>query len=867
MDRPRWNEIDKLLDTALELEPEKRKAFLDEACAGDPSLRKEIEALLAADEKARTFIEEPALVKHRGLLPEDVSEPFGSSFPFTFAHYLVLRRIGEGGMGKVYLAEDQRLSRKVALKILRPEFTRDPSRLQRFENEARAASALNHPNILTVHEIGREGQARFMATEFVEGETLRAVLSTCKIPIREAIEIAIQAASALAAAHAAGIVHRDIKPENIMLRPDGYVKVVDFGVAKITQPTDSGADEQSMTKEGEIIGTVKYMSPEQVRGLSIDARSDIFSLGVVLFEMVTGVVPFEGATRSDVMVSILERDAFPVRNYAPGAPKELESIVMKSLQKNAQDRYQTAAAMLDDLRQLKKKLEFSQDDRANQWFKVGPFQIPGTRWRPITFVLAAIAIILMFLFVLDKVRQTPPEIKSIAVLPLTNVNQDPEMDYLTDGMTETIIRSLSRLRDLEVMSRSTVFRYKGREVDPQTVGKELGVSAVLTGSVTNEGDDLLIRLDLADAHNNSAMWSHQYRGKASSLISIQSEIAMDIFTQLHTAATGDERSTIGENYTDNPEAYRLYLKGRYFWNKRTKEGLEKALLYFHQALETDPSYSLAWSGVADCYISRAFYSYAPPKDALPKAKAAAIKALEIDPSLAEAHVTLGHVAANFDWDWKTSEKEFKSGIQLNPNYSTGHQWYAIHYLIPLRRLDDALTELRLAQQLDPLSPLMTTFLGEALYFSRCYKEAEKECLQALELEPDFPVAHWHLGLIYQQQGLYDEALSEHRKAVELSGGSPRLKAALGQALATAGRRDEALQVLSQLQQGGYVSSLEVASIHLALGDKEQAFDFLEKAYEERSFHLTYLKVRPDFDSIRGDPRFESLTLRIGLQTP
>jgi TolB-like protein/Tfp pilus assembly protein PilF len=461
-----------------------------------------------------------------------------------------------------------------------------------------------------------------------------------------------------------------------------------------------------------------------------------------------------------------------------------------------------------------------------------------------------------------RFRKGTDHIESIAVLPFINESKQVELEYLTDGLTESIIRNLSRVPNLRVMARSTMFRYKKKDVDARTVGKDLGVRAVLTGRVIQRGDDLEISLELADARDNSYIWGNRYHGKTANLLSIQSDIATDISNKL---STGDERIA-AEHYTDNVEAYSLYLKGRYFWNKRTKDGLEKAILHFRQALDIDSNYALAWSGLADCYISQTFYEYAAPTEAMPNAKAAAMKALEIDESLAEAHITLAHVAVNYDWDWDASEREFKRGMELNPNYATGHQWYAIHYLMPIRRFDEALIELRQAQQLEPLSPLMTTFLGEALYYNRRYKEAENECRKALELEPNFPVAHWHLGLIHEQQGSFDEAISEHRKAVDLSGGSPRLIAALGHALAVAGKREEALQVVTELNQRQYVSALEVSTIYLALGDKKRTFKLLEKAFKERSFHITYLKIRPEFDSIRNDEHFESLISQLGLQS-
>lgn len=789
------------------------------------------------------------------------------SVPNTIGHYRVLRKIGEGGMGEVYLAEDSRLLRKVALKILPSEFTKEPDRLRRFQNEARAASALNHPNILVVHDIGHVDRVHFIATEYVEGKTLRTQLSAGRLSVPEVLEIAIQTINALASAHEVGIVHRDIKPENIMLRPDGYVKVLDFGLAKITQPSGSTdiTEAPTITEAGYVMGTVKYMSPEQVRGLLVDARSDIFSLGVLLYEMVAGVTPFQGETRSDVIAAILERDPLPMANYSADVPEEMEWIVNKMLHKNREDRYQTARELLNDLRHFKHGLGVSFELKRSAPAKTKKSsRAPEISFK---FVFGILAVILLIVLSLYQFKKGTGDISSIAVLPLVNVGRQTEMEYLTDGITETIIRSLSQLPNLRVMARSTVFRYKTREVDPRTVGKDLGVHAVMTGRVIQHGDDLAITIELADARNNSYIWSHQYRGKASNLLSTEAEIATDISERLRLRLSGEEKRLLTKRYTDNAEAYQLYLKGRYFWNKRTKDGIEKGITYFRQALDTDPAYALAWSGLADSYISKTFYHYAAPKEAMPKAKAAATRALAIDGSLAEAHISLAHVTANFDWDWADSEKKFKRGIELNPNYATGHQWYALHYLIPNARLDEALTELKRAQELDPLSPLMSTFLGETLYFERRYDEAEKQCLKALELQPNFHIAHWHLGLIYEQQRMYEQAISEHRKAIEASGGSPRLIAALGHAFAIAGKRGDAVQVIAQLNElskHNYASPFELAAIYVALGQKERAFELLEDAYNERSFHLTYVKVRPDFDPIRNDPRFANLIRRIGL---
>jgi eukaryotic-like serine/threonine-protein kinase len=651
-----------------------------------------------------------------------------------------------------------------------------------------------------------------------------------------------------------------------MLRPDGVVKVLDFGLAKVIQSDSSTevTEAPTITEAGYVMGTVKYMSPEQVRGLPVDARSDIFSLGIVVYEMLAGVGPFEGQTGSDSIAAILEKDPLPMANHSADVSDELELIVSKMLRKDREDRYQTAKELLNDLRLFKHKQQVSSDV-----IRSGPAKTKKTfsiRLHEISskFVFGTLAIILLLVLSFYQLKKATGNINSIAVLPLVNVGKQTEMEYLTDGITEIIIRSLSQLPNFRVMAQSTVFRYKRREVDPQTVGRELGVRAVMTGRVIQNGDNLLITIELADARNNSYIWSHQYHGKTADLLSIQSEIATDISERLRLRLSGKEKELLAKGFTDNVEAYQLYLKGLYFWNKRSKEGIDKGISYFHQALETDPAYALAWSGLADSYIALAFYEYAAPKDAMPKVRAAAMRALAIDESLAEAQTSLAHVAVNFDWDWAASEKIFKKAIQLNPNYPVVHQWYGTHYLTPIARFNEALAEVKRAQELDPLSPLRLTFVGATFYFARQYQEAERQCKKALELESNFPVTHWHLGLIYEQMGNYEQAISEHKKAIEFSGGSPRLVAALGHAYAIAGMREEAMQVITQLNQHDYVSPLELAAIHVGLGEKEKAIELLEKAYNDRSFHLTYLKVRQDFDPIRNDTRFADLIRRIGL---
>ncbi|PYS80385.1 MAG: hypothetical protein DMF67_20580 [Acidobacteria bacterium] len=830
----------------------------------------------------------------------------------TISHYRIIRRLDRGGMGEVYLAEDTRLGRPLALKLLLAEYTRDAARLRRFEQEARAASALNHPNILTIYEVGEAGERHYIATEYVEGETLRRKIKRAPLSVGEAADIAAQAAEALSAAHAAGIVHRDIKPENVMLRPDGYVKVLDFGLAKLVERRGADGEAETQmaeTNPGAVMGTTWYMSPEQARGLQVDARTDVWSLGVVLYEMLAGRPPFVGSTSSHVIVSILEREPPPLDNFLPDAPPRLEHILTKALAKDRDARYPSMREMLEDLLALRQSLGASGasraapsrlihetaaargvgatagsrgahatavtgDDpasrtgahaRATQELRFDTSVLRPARRRGTTALVAAVvaAVLLVGAYVLYTRLTSARGINAIAVMPFRNAGGDPSTEWLSDGITESLINSLSPSPGLKVMSRNSVFRYKGKDVDPAQVARELGVSAVLTGRVEQRGEDLLVSVELIDARDDSHIWGEQYNRKLSDVLGVQQQIAREIASRLR--ARLQPGAAEPKTYTHDGEAYQDYLRGRYFWNKRTEDGFRKAVGYFNQAIERDPNYALAYSGLADTYALMSDYSILPPNEAMPKARAAAERALALDDTLAEAHTSLAFVRMAYDWKWDEAGEDFRRAIELNPNYATAHQWYA-SYLVQVGRFGESLSEIRHAQELDPLSSIISANAGLFLYYAHQYEQATAQLHKTLEVNDQFGVAHLYLGYVFlQQPGHASDAVAEFQKAQAYMGDDPETLAALGNAYAAAGRRADAQKVLDQLRersQHSYVSPYWLAVIYAGLGDREHAFDSLERAYQDRHPGMILLKYDPRFDPLRRDPRLTKLIQRI-----
>jgi serine/threonine-protein kinase len=863
----RWQQIERLYFAVLEQEPEERAAFLESAGASDESLRREVASLLATGDRVGSFMEPPASAVAAAPL---ATAPPPSIIGERLGRYRILSLLGKGGMGEVYLAEDTTLGRKVALKLLPALFTSDRKRLRRFEQEARAVSALNHPNIITIHEIGQINDLHYLVTEYIEGETLRQRIEREPLSLSHVLEIAAQVANALAAAHAAGITHRDIKPENVMVRPDGLVKVLDFGLAKLTEERagewGSGrAGELATlaptpplsTDPGMVMGTIGYMSPEQVRGGEANAPSDIFSFGCVLYEMVTGQRAFARPTAAETMAAILQDEPPEIAASDKDLPDELERVIRHCLEKNPAERFQSARDLVGELREM---LSGSS--------QVKSVSAPArAHAHPAMWIAAAMAFLLLgvALYLFTGRGQT---IDSLAILPLENASANPDAEYLSDGIAESIISSLSQLPRLRVMARSTVFRYKGQKVDPRQVGHDLHVDAVLTSSLMQRGETLIIHTELVKVADGSQLWGEEYHRKFSDVLAVQEEIAKQISEKLRLKLTGEEQRRLTKRYTENTGAYRLYLLGRYYWNRRTPESLNKGVEYFQQAIDKDPNYALAYAGLADSYsLLGSTIGGLLPRETFPKAKTAALKALEVDDTLAEAHAARALVSLRYDWDWPTTEREIKRAIELNPNYATAYQWYAA-YLAAMGRPDGAIAEIKRAQELDPLSLIVNAVAGFHLYEARQYDRAVEQCQKALDLDLNFAQAHLFLGQAYEQKARYEEAIAELKKAVALSPNTPFIVSALGHAYAVSGQTGEAMKILDQLQelsQQRYISPHEMAIIYAGLGEKEQAFAWLEKAYADRSWRLPYLnKAEPRLDSLRSDPRFADLVRRVGL---
>lgn len=896
----RMRQIEELFLAALEHRSGERTAYLSAACGKDAELFEEVRKLIAAHERAGSFLDSPA---YTPLAGNNIDSAFQLEMGCLLGQYRILKMIGRGGMGEVYLAQDSKLHRRVALKLLPAHVTRDEQCLKRFQQEAYAASALSHPNILTIYDIGKQDDLHFIATEYIEGETLRQMMmNRDKVTIEQAIEIIIQVAVALSAAHATGIIHRDIKPENIMLRLDGYVKVLDFGLAKRAESLgpqfDASALQVIETEPGMVMGTISYMSPEQARGKTVDARTDIFSLGIVLYEMVAGCAPFAGESGADVLVAILEKEPPPLVRYAPDTPAQLQNIISKALRRDRDERYQTMQDLLADLKELREQIQAQTklersislaakpanlvaepesgiaakarkiDAAEARTISSAEYLISGIKRHKKMALLALVFVIIIAAGIgyYLLARKSESAIDSIAVLPFVNQNHDPETEYRSDGLTESIINDLAQLSSLRVIARSSVFRYKGKETDPLVAGKELGVRAVLTGRLLERGDNLIISVELTDVRENKQLWGQQYEQKITDLLYMERNIAKAISANLRLKLSGAEQSRMSNHYTENPAAYQLYLKGRFYWNKRTGESLKKSIEYFNQAIEIDPRDALSYAGLADAFVLIPNYSAGSPQEFYPKAKAAARKALELDETLAEAHTSLAQALFAYDWNFAESTREFKRAIELNPNYATARHWYANSVLLAMGQFDEAIGEGKRAQELDPLSLIINADLGADYFYARQYDRSIEQLQKTLEMDQGFYTAHYFLGMAYAMKGAFPEAIAQYRRAQQLSD-DPFVLAYLGHAFAASGNRAEALKTLNQLKaiaKRRYVPAYGFAIIYAAIGEKDQAFEWLEKLYQDRAFDIAYINVDPFFDKLRADPRFADLVGRVGL---
>jgi eukaryotic-like serine/threonine-protein kinase len=825
--------------------------------------------------------------------------------------YEIRAKIGEGGMGEVYLGEDMQLHRQVALKVLPAEMYAHRDRMRRFIQEAQAAAALNHPNIAHIYEIGESNNVNFIAMEFVDGITLRQVIHENKTEFSKILRYLQHSAEGLAKAHASGVVHRDLKPDNIMITRDGHAKILDFGLAKLfetksTSPAEpSEADTVMMpvhSTPGVVMGTVGYMSPEQAQGKLVDQRSDIFSFGCLLYESTAGHRPFVADSTIDTLHKIIHDPAPAITDSNPSASPELQRIIRKCLAKEPEKRYQTIRDTANDLEELieemkgvsnlERSVALSSTASISDAAKSTNAELGGESTRSVrgqptssaeyivtsikrhkiaTTVIAGLALIAFAAATLTvraylHARDTEIAIESIAVLPFENQNRDPNSEYLSDGLTESIINSLTQLPGLRVSPRSSVFRYKGKETDPIKIGAELGVRAVLTGRLLQRDDNLIVGAELLDVRDNKQLWGEQYSEKVSDLLSMQRAIASQITSNLRLKLSGAEQSRLNKHHTDNPEAYQLYLKGHFYFDKRTEDGMKKAIDYFDQAIARDPSFALAYSGLADTYTlagaQNATLGGSPSKEMFPKAMAAAKKAVEADDTLAEAHVSLAHITL-YHRDWARAEQEYKRALELNPNYGTAHHWYGLGLMLN-GRSDEALAELKRAQELEPVSLPINTSLGWVMWARRDYDMGAEQLRKTLDMNPNFLLAHYRLAKIYVNHGMYEAAISEFQQSAKLSDDGPLAIAGLGQAYAMSGNRIKALEMLAQLQKRSsevFISPYHTAIIYAGMGEKDQAFAWLEKALAEGDGSLILMKIDPGLDTLRSDPRYADLVHR------
>ena len=793
--------------------------------------------------------------------------------------YRIVEKIGEGGQGTVYRAIDTTLDRPAVVKVLPPDLTDSSSNLVRFEREAKLASSLDHPNICTIFGLHKVDGLHFIAMQYIEGRNVRELVAGRPLDLRQALSITIQVTNALAAAHAQGIVHRDIKARNVMVTRNGSVKVLDFGLAKLIEPPHTISSDPQVTEVGVPYGTSTYAAPEQAQGLPVDHRGDIFSTGVLLYEMLAGTWPFRGKTALDVRYAVVYHRPRPIaeaRGEDSILLQRIQTILDKALAKNPNDRYQHIEEMREELQEVSRELEMDSslgNTLTDATQSIAPRALPKPPqrfWtRPIILAGIAAAAILLVALGLYAFRGSPPvdsseSISSLAVLPFTN--SDPSTEYLSDGITESLIENLSQLPDLKVKSSSTVFHYKGRNTGAMQIGRELGVHALLSGTVVQRGEELAVSVELIDVRDDSHIWGERYGRKVSEVVALPQQISRDVLLKLRARADGMDHAQITRNYSPDSEAYRLYLQGRYNWNKRTVEGLRKGIDFFGQAILRDGDYGLAYAGLADCYLLLNVYNVTSAADSFPKAENAANRALSINPNLAEAHTSLAFVTYRYHLKWAEAEQHFKKAISLNPSYATAHQWYG-SLLAATGRLNEAVAETKTAHELEPFSLTIYSDYIRTLYYAGQLDQAHSEALKLMELDPNFTRVYYELGLVLEEQGKLEEAIAAFRNGLKDSPDNVFGLTALGHALGRAGKKSEAERVIARLQQLSkqqYVSPYQTAVIYAGLDNRKMALDWLEKSREERFNWLPFLEVDPAFKSLRSEARFIELAKSLGL---
>jgi len=864
MEPDRWQRIEDLYHSALALEENKRAAFLRDACDADEQLREEVESLLAHDPMAEKFLEGAPLARNE---MESVSNELSVSEPgdhdlegSSVSHYQIVRKLGGGGMGVVYQAKDAHLGRMVALKFLSNDLSRDPKAVERFQLEARAASALNHPNICTIHDIDYHAGRPFIVMEMLAGETLKHRILKGPLPTEEIAELGVEITDALAAAHSRGIIHRDIKPANVFVTERGKAKVLDFGLAKLLQPLDESTLDDGLSEIRGVIGTVPYMAPEQLRGETVDARTDVYAVGVVLYEMATGRRPFQERFSPALAAEILQQAPPPPTQVNSRIPGGLEEVILKCLEKNPADRYQSAKELQNQLERWRSvsRSDSARPDRAWRKRRVWPLLVGAG-------VVTLVVVVMAGYWYTRSGGQTSP-ITTLAVLPLANLSADANQQYLADGMTEALITDLSKIRALKVISRTSVMRYKGGTKPLTAIARELGVDGIVEGSVQRSGDRVRITAQLIRGSTDTHLWAESYERNFRDVLALQSDVAQAIAREIKVVVTPEESKKIVHDRPVNPEAYEAYLKGQAHWYRLSREHMDSALGYFELALQKDPDYALAYAGVANVWLIRGDSGLMRPMESYPKAKVAVAKALELDDTIAEAHTVAANIAGPYDRDWTRAEHEFTRALELNPNSADAHFMYS-DYLISMKRNDEWNVEIKRTLELDPFNPFFRCFYGWQLVYLGRNDEAIVELRKVLATDPDFPSGHLGLWGAYYKKGMRAEALHEAERFFSALR-DVEVEKALARGYAEGGYERAmhmGAEVLAERSKRTHVPAVRIARLYAHAGEKDQVLQWLERAFEEHEPAISHLNVAWDWEFVRDDPQFQDLVQRMGLR--